>query len=98
MRQGIYRSADGGTVFAGREAVDVYRTMALSRALMFYAKYGRPLGRAWTPVKMLRVAAGLTGHTYKRGEYTLAAMDLRKLCNKPLNDGAVTDAERAANG
>lgn len=68
----------GGTMFAGREAVDVFRGIVIANALEFYAKTGMKVNRAYTPTAMLGAAKGITGKTYKRGQYAAAAADIRE--------------------
>lgn len=56
-----------------------YRALVIAQALTMYAKTGMMVNRAYTPTAMLKAAAGITGKTYKRGQYELAAADIRNL-------------------
>lgn len=73
---------NGGTVFAGPSAVNVYRATAISVALKFYAKTGMKINRAYTPTAMLAAANEITGHSYKRGQYEAAAQGLKEWATK----------------
>jgi len=64
------------TTFSGPAGVATYRAAALTSGLSLYAKTGMRPNRAWTPSAMLKAAGGITGRTYRRGEYTLAVADL----------------------
>ncbi len=67
---------EGGTMFNGRGAVDVFRAITVASALRLYAKTGIKANRAYTPTAMLRVAAEYVGHPFKRGQYAEAAEEL----------------------
>jgi len=64
------------TVFSGPAGVQTYRAIALKQGLKMYAQHGMKPNRAWTPSNMLRAAGQITGHTYKRGHYVQAILDL----------------------
>jgi hypothetical protein len=66
----------GGTVFAGRPAVDLFRAIALRSGIAMYSRTGMKPNSAWTPTAMLRTAGQITGKTYKRGQYQQAFDDL----------------------
>jgi hypothetical protein len=57
-----------------------YQALAIASGLRMYAKCRMQVSAAWTPSAMMRMAAALTGNTYKRNEYVKAATDLRALC------------------
>ena len=71
-------------VFEGKEGVDTFRAVVLKHGLMLYVSHGIKPNRAWTPTAMLRTAGEITGHTYKRGQYTQAIVDLEIWINKGL--------------
>lgn len=73
----MIKCGPGGTAFVGRDAVALFRATALASGLRLYAKSGMVPNRAWTPTAMLRAAGAITGKTYKRGQHTLAADDLK---------------------
>ncbi len=66
-----------GTTFAGPDAVALYRATALWSGLGMYLKCKMQPNRAWTPTAMLKAASGITGKTYKRGQYQQARDDLK---------------------
>ena len=63
--------------FDGRGAVEVYAATATASGLRFYAKTGMKINRAYTPTAMLKRASQITGKTFKRGQYELAAAELK---------------------
>ena len=67
---------NGGTTFAGRDAVNQFRAVTLKSALKMYAKTGMKLARNVSPTGMLQLAAEYTGKTYKRGQHAQAAEDM----------------------
>jgi hypothetical protein len=71
----------GGTSFVGSD-VDIFRALALATALDFYAKTGMKANRAYTPTAMIKAANEMTGHVYRRGQYTAAALALRELADR----------------
>lgn len=82
---------DGGTTFAGPDAVAVYRAIAISSALRLYARTGIKANRAYTPTAMLRVASEYLGHPFKRGQYAEASEALREWAQK-AREGMDVDA------
>ena len=69
---------NGGTVFSGRSAVEVYRATALASGLRLYAKSGIKPNRMWTPKNMMDTAAAITGTKFKARDYIAAADALVK--------------------
>lgn len=67
---------DGGTTFAGPDAVNLVRAVYLKQALVMYARTKMLMTRGATPGFMLAEATKYTGHEYKRGAYEEAAKDL----------------------
>jgi len=67
------------TVFSGEKEVDIYRAVVIKQALQLYAKTGMKVNRAYTPTAMLKAAEGITGITYKRGQYEKAASDINAI-------------------
>jgi len=59
--------------------IQAYRAAVIKHALKIYANTGMQVNRAYTPTAMLKAAGQLTGKTYKRGQYLLAADDLQSL-------------------
>lgn len=82
---------DGGTTFAGPDAVAVYRAITISSALRLYAHTGIKANRAYTPSAMLEVAAEITGKHFKRGQYAEASQALREWARK-AREGMDVDA------
>lgn len=77
MNDSEIKSGPGGITFAGPDAVALFRATAIASGLRLYAKTGMKPNRAWTPSAMLKAAGGLTGKTYKRGQYQQAADDVK---------------------
>lgn len=71
------------TTFNGPDQVRVYQAIVLRQALRMYATTGMKPNRAWTPTAMLRLASSLTGRTYRRGQYLVAATDIDAILPKP---------------
>lgn len=68
---------NGGSTYAGRDAVSVVQATVLESALRMYARSGMLMTRGATPTKLLALANGITGKTYKRGDYIKAADDVK---------------------
>ena len=66
------------TTFSGTRGVTTFQAIALKHGLLLYAKTGMKPNRAWTPSAMLKTAGHITGHTYKRGNYAGAVVDLER--------------------
>ena len=62
--------------FEGKAGVDTYRAIALKHGLKLYKDTGIKPNRAWTATNMLAAAEGITGKTYKRGQFAEAIADL----------------------
>lgn len=77
MTDKIESFGDGGVLFAGPVAVNVYRATAIGAALRLYAKTGLKVNRAYTPTAMLKAANEITGQSFKRGQYAEAGEALR---------------------
>lgn len=58
------------------QEIQAYRAIVIKNALLFYARTGMKVNRAYTPTAMLRAAKDITGKTFKRGKYTEAAAAL----------------------
>lgn len=67
----------GGVSLVGRDAVDLYRALALQKALSLYAKTGIKLARNITPTSMLTMATAYTAKAYKRGQHQQASTDMQ---------------------
>lgn len=67
----------GGTTFAGPDAVNLVRAVHLKAALSLYAKTKMLMTRGSTPTVLLKIAAEYTGKKYKRGQHAQAADDLQ---------------------
>jgi hypothetical protein len=68
--------------FSGPAGVTTYRAIALKHGLKLYADCGIKPNRMWTPTAMLKAAGGITGKTYKRGQYQMAVFDLTAWINE----------------
>jgi hypothetical protein len=66
----------GGTLFAGPDAVALYRAIALRSALRLYVETGLRANRAYTPTAMRAAASRITRKPYKRTELARAMADL----------------------
>lgn len=71
----------GGTSFVGSD-VGIFQALAVASALDLYAKTGMKVNRAYTPTAMIKMANTITGHVYRRGQYTAAALALREWADK----------------
>jgi len=58
---------------------NLYRALAIAKALKLYDNTGMKVNKAYTPTAMLRSAARITGNNYKRGEYMKAHDDIMEL-------------------
>jgi hypothetical protein len=73
----IQSGPDGGILFSGREAVEVYQAIALRSALRLLEAGIKP-GRGWTLGKALIRATSITGVEYKgKKDIERAREDLR---------------------
>ena len=75
MDQSYIEHTSGGTMFAGPDAVALYRATCIIHALKA-CKIGMRLTRTATPSAMLKAAGELCGKTYKRGQYDAAIADV----------------------
>jgi len=75
-QQSEITSGPGGVCFAGHDAVQLYRAIALRSGIALYSRTGMKPNRAWTPTAMLATAGSITGRTYKRGQFQQAFDDL----------------------
>lgn len=75
MRQSAIVVGKGGTLFAGHDAVQLFRAIALNSALRML-KAGLQPTRGLTRTKALAMVTPYTGQTYKRTELDRAAQDL----------------------
>jgi hypothetical protein len=67
--------SNGGTMFAGKDAVELFRVATLKSALGLL-KAGITPTRGLTGKKALAMCEQYTGQKYKRGEYDRARQDL----------------------
>jgi hypothetical protein len=67
-----------GTSFTGN-GVNLFAAATIRSALKLYANTGMRANRAYTPKAMLEAAGRITGRTFKRGEYLVAAAALQEL-------------------
>ena len=66
----------GGMTFYGKDAVHLYRAIALKAAIGAAVRGYRVSGRL-TLTKCLKLAEQYTGKTYKRGDAAVAIVDLQ---------------------
>lgn len=66
---------NGGHSFTGSD-INIYRAIVLASALRLYANTGMRTNRAYTPKRMMAVAAEITGQTFKARDYAGAAAAL----------------------
>ena len=57
------------TTFAGKAGVATYQALVLKSGLKLYAKAGIVPNRAWTPGRMMKLAAHITGKKFKARDY-----------------------------
>lgn len=69
-------SGPGGTAFVGPAAVSLVQAVAIKCGLQMYVSCGMKPNAAYAPKNMMRVAAHITGKTYKARAYTQAIEDL----------------------
>ena len=69
---------NGGTMFAGKEAVNIYACITVKVALASYARCKMIMNRAYTPTNMLKFVEQQTGKKFKRGQYLEASEYLSK--------------------
>ena len=73
---------EGGTSFAGPDAVALYRAMAIRNAIGLYLKTGMKANRAYTPTNMRAAAGQITGKSYRgRSGLIVAEADLTECIN-----------------
>ena len=81
MNASITQTESGAIVFAGGDAVQVFRAKTIASALRLYAKTGMKVNRAYTPTNMLAAATQITGTKFKRGQFEEAAKALTDWAN-----------------
>jgi hypothetical protein len=84
MTEQSYLQIDGSgniTSYCGPEATEAFRAITIAHALRLYAKTGMKVNRAYTPKRMMQVAASMTGRSYKARDYVGAADDLQSWAN-----------------
>lgn len=64
------------TTFSGQAQVRIYQALVLRAALQMKASTGMIPNKHWTPTKMLALASHITGKTFRRGQYDIAATAL----------------------
>lgn len=75
MESSIIHS-DGGSMYAGPEAVNVFRCYVIGSAMKLYAKTGIKANRMYTPTAMLNAVHEITGMRFKRTQMMEAAQFL----------------------
>jgi hypothetical protein len=73
--------------------VEGYRALTIAKALELYAKTGMKVNRAYTPTAMLKAANEITGHTYRRGQHTAAALALREWVERRVTERRAAGAK-----
>lgn len=69
---------DGSTTFVGPDANRYFMAMTLWSALKLYGKHKIRVSRGAGPKWLLSQAKKYTGKDYKRGEYLVAAEDVKQ--------------------
>lgn len=78
MNQSEIVRHNGGTTFAGPDAVNLFRAAYVKSALSMYARSGMLMTRGATPTALLRMAEEYTGRKYKgKDKYNEAAEGVR---------------------
>jgi hypothetical protein len=67
-----------GTIFVGKDAINLFRAITLANAIDLYIKTGLIPTRNVTGPKMLALAREYTNVVYKRGQYAQAVAELRR--------------------
>ena len=92
----IVISPDGHTSFVGRDAVDLFRAMAVRQGLGLLALGIKP-NRDWTRTRALKAASGYTGKKYARHITSIprARADLDQWIAAAKASMPITDQRRA---
>jgi hypothetical protein len=75
--QSTITHSEGGSMYAGPEAVSVFRAYVIASALKMYAKHKIKANRAYTPTNMLAAVHEITGMKFKRTQMMEAAQFLQ---------------------
>ena len=70
--------SDGGSMYAGKDAVSVVRAYYLASALSLYAKCGIRPTRGVGPRDMMKMASELTGKKFAARDYSGAAAAVKE--------------------
>jgi len=81
MDSSIIHIKGGSTMFAGPDAVALFRATTIKAAIGLLAKGITPT-RGMTMTKALALASGITGKKYKRTEHAKAIADVQIWCNE----------------
>lgn len=81
MNESRITIGNGGTMFVGPDATNLFRAMTLASSLGLYAKCGIIPTRGVTISKMLAMASQYTGKKYKRGDAAKAQSDVKIWCD-----------------
>lgn len=76
MIESVITTGRGGTMFAGPDAVELFRAATLQSAIKLL-KVGIMPTRGMTSAKAFKLVTPYTGQTYKRGEHDRAMADLK---------------------
>lgn len=78
----ITQIKSGGTMFAGKEAVNIFVCVTVKVALESYARCKMIINRNYTPTNMLKFVEQQTGKKFKRGQYLEASEYLGEFIEK----------------
>ena len=71
---------NNGTVFTGTD-VQIFQALSLASSISLFQKTGMLPTRGVTATKMLKLASGITGKTFKRRQYDQAIEALKEYAN-----------------
>lgn len=77
MNSEVIVHKSGSVTYAGPDATNFFRAKMLSLSIRMYSETKVIPTRGVTITRMLKMATGYTGKSYRRGQYDLAVEDLR---------------------
>ncbi len=66
--------------------MEAYKALVIAKGLELYALTRLKPNRAYTPTAMLAAANRITGHNYRRGQHTAAAVGLREWVERRVKE------------
>ncbi len=90
--------SDGGTTWAGADAVSLYRAKATRSAIKGWVKFGMIPTRGVTITRLLQIAGEYTGKSYKRGAGEAAMADLTVWIDTMMSALPISDTRTSKEG